>query len=854
MAVVDQHRGPALGAGGGRRLRWPGAWSGCSPSCSPPAPRASSAPPYDGRCCGAVLAPSAARARRRPGETAVLVTRGVSRRRAVPHPLPPGAGPGLRAARRSPSSRSPPRTSLSAVIVLATLPAGAGLRRPRRSRHPRPRRAAVAGDVLAVGALPRRDAGAADAGGLPPGRGPDRQHPRGHRPLPPGQPRRRCGIAFASSAVLELVATLSVALVAVTVGVRLAARPPRPAHRPGRPAPRARGLLAAAPGRRRVPRGGRGRGDLREASTRCCRAPAPDACAERRRRRATSWSTTSPWATPAGPCRRSTAPRLVVRRTGRHRGHRPLGLRQVHPALGAGRPARPPTAAGAGRRRPGRRRGLALAGRAAPAAAGLRGRHGRRQPAPGAPDADDAARLGGARAGWRSRSGSGSCRRGSTPRSARTAPRSRPASGRAWPWPGSCSPTGPWVLLDEPTAHLDALTEQVIADTLVELGRDRAVVVVAHRPALVALADHVVDLAAPTAWRPEHAEPRRAPRRARSSRSPRRRRTPRTRLAPADRPRRPRPRPPGVALTATSGWLIVQASTQPGRADPAGRHRRRPHLRPGPSGAALRRAAAVARRRAAACSPAAAWRCTTPWCRSRPGARRRRGDVLASVVDDVDSVLDRELRVPDAGARAGPRRPSLAAGRLRAARPGAGLVVAGGCVVGGARPRPRPGRRGRSRAGRVAARAAPLGARRRDHAGRRRAGDVAGRRTRRRRRRRRPVTRSPGHRAAAPAGSAWAACSRCVGCGAAVAAVALLVAPAGRRPAPVRRRSPPCWCCCRSRSPRSSSPSPTPAPPRPGPGPPRPGSTRCSRSPPAVEPPRAAGGGARRHRASRSPA
>ena len=39
----------------------------------------------------------------------------------------------------------------------------------------------------------------------------------------------------------------------------------------------------------------------------------------------------------------------------------------------------------------------------------------------------------------------------------------------------------PWVLLDEPTAHLDELTEQVVADVLVELGHDHGVVVVAHR-------------------------------------------------------------------------------------------------------------------------------------------------------------------------------------------------------------------------------------------------------------------------------------------------------------------------------------------------------------------------------------
>ena len=49
------------------------------------------------------------------------------------------------------------------------------------------------------------------------------------------------------------------------------------------------------------------------------------------------------------------------------------------------------------------------------------------------------------------------------------------------------------VVLDEPTAHLDAVTEQVVHDAVARL-RDagRAVVLVAHRPALVALADEVV--------------------------------------------------------------------------------------------------------------------------------------------------------------------------------------------------------------------------------------------------------------------------------------------------------------------------------------------------------------------------
>jgi ATP-binding cassette subfamily C protein CydD len=51
----------------------------------------------------------------------------------------------------------------------------------------------------------------------------------------------------------------------------------------------------------------------------------------------------------------------------------------------------------------------------------------------------------------------------------------------------------PLVVLDEPTAHLDAGSEQAVLAALAELSRSgRTVVVVAHRSALVALADHVV--------------------------------------------------------------------------------------------------------------------------------------------------------------------------------------------------------------------------------------------------------------------------------------------------------------------------------------------------------------------------
>ncbi|MFD7078057.1 thiol reductant ABC exporter subunit CydD, partial [Nocardioides sp. NPDC059952] len=54
----------------------------------------------------------------------------------------------------------------------------------------------------------------------------------------------------------------------------------------------------------------------------------------------------------------------------------------------------------------------------------------------------------------------------------------------------------PWVLLDEPTAHLDPDTERIIADTVTDLARDRAVVLVAHRPALIDIADQVITLSA----------------------------------------------------------------------------------------------------------------------------------------------------------------------------------------------------------------------------------------------------------------------------------------------------------------------------------------------------------------------
>ncbi|GAB3251298.1 thiol reductant ABC exporter subunit CydD [Nocardioides dilutus] len=235
----------------------------------------------------------------------------------------------------------------------------------------------------------------------------------------------------------------------------------------------------------------------------------------------------------------------------------------------------------------------------------------------------------------------------------------------------------PWMLLDEPTAHLDELTEQVITDTLLALSRRGAVVVVAHRPALVAVADHVLALPAPPPVPPQAVVPA------------------------ATRTRRPEPTntepaptigfglatllgglasASGVALTATAGWLIVQASSHPavltmlvaivgvrtfGLARPVLRYaeRLRSH------DAALR---LLAERRVRV------YDALVPLTPGRLG--RRRGDVLSSVVDDVDCVVDRELRVlmPVRGYAVAALIATAVATYLL---PAAGLVVAMCCLV-----------------------------------------------------------------------------------------------------------------------------------------------------------------------------
>jgi len=53
----------------------------------------------------------------------------------------------------------------------------------------------------------------------------------------------------------------------------------------------------------------------------------------------------------------------------------------------------------------------------------------------------------------------------------------------------------PLLLLDEPTANLDGETEREVVETIRQLAKGRTVVLVAHRPALINMADRVLSLA-----------------------------------------------------------------------------------------------------------------------------------------------------------------------------------------------------------------------------------------------------------------------------------------------------------------------------------------------------------------------
>jgi ATP-binding cassette subfamily C protein CydCD len=211
----------------------------------------------------------------------------------------------------------------------------------------------------------------------------------------------------------------------------------------------------------------------------------------------------------------------------------------------------------------------------------------------------------------------------------------------------------PVVLLDEPSAHLDEETEQVLLETLALLARTSLVLVVAHRPAVLEAADRVVTLA-----------PARSRAAGRAERSPlstpdtaRQAGTRRAQVAHDEDDVRPRwgirtatllgtlSTASGVALTATAGWLITRASEQPpvlylmvaivgvrlfGLARPVLRHAERVLSHD----VVLRE---LAERRAQVYAD------LVPLVPGRLGPRR--GDLLTSVVDDVDALLDERLRV-----------------------------------------------------------------------------------------------------------------------------------------------------------------------------------------------------------------
>jgi ATP-binding cassette, subfamily C, bacterial CydCD len=217
----------------------------------------------------------------------------------------------------------------------------------------------------------------------------------------------------------------------------------------------------------------------------------------------------------------------------------------------------------------------------------------------------------------------------------------------------------PLVLVDEPSAHLDARTEAVVVDTLRWLARRSTVVAVTHSATLAAAADTRVALAAPApaATTPVPTGtgpvPAAVPRQEAASTVtvPTKEEDRVSRLSRGSRGWSltlllgTLAASCGIALTVTSGWLITRAAEHPPllflmvaivgvRAFGIGRPLFRYAERLVGHDAALRMLAA---RRAEV------YDTVVPLT---PGALgRRRGDVLASVVDDVDAVLDDRLRV-----------------------------------------------------------------------------------------------------------------------------------------------------------------------------------------------------------------
>lgn len=219
--------------------------------------------------------------------------------------------------------------------------------------------------------------------------------------------------------------------------------------------------------------------------------------------------------------------------------------------------------------------------------------------------------------------------------------------------------TAPLVLLDEPTANVAATSVPMLHEVIQELARERRVIAVTHDPTLADLADEVWHLRpapAPAAGRPIAVAPKN------TSAAPSA--DGEWSEGPVPGEVAPLPLPGGrhgiwiacllggasvacgVALTATSGWLIVQASTMPviltlmvaivgvrafGIFRPVFRYAERVVSHDvALADLAGRRAEVFAR--------------LIPLTPARLG-RRSRGEVLTTVVRDLDDVIDEHVRV-----------------------------------------------------------------------------------------------------------------------------------------------------------------------------------------------------------------
>ncbi|WP_431679760.1 thiol reductant ABC exporter subunit CydD [Kitasatospora sp. KL5] len=247
----------------------------------------------------------------------------------------------------------------------------------------------------------------------------------------------------------------------------------------------------------------------------------------------------------------------------------------------------------------------------------------------------------------------------------------------------------PLLLLDEPTANLDPASEAAVVDAVRALHGTRTVLLVAHRPALLDTADRIHHLPGPAADTPAAPLPE-APAR------------PGTRVRPAADDDEPEQRPPtrprlaaavllgtlalgcAVALLGTSGWLISRASQMPPvlhlmvavtavRAFGIGRSVFRYAERLVSHDAVLKALAGVrvaVYRRLERLAPT-----------GLPAYRR--GDLLARLVADVDAVQDHHLRwrLPAAVAVLVSAGSAAALGLLL---PAAGAVLAAGLLLAGA--------------------------------------------------------------------------------------------------------------------------------------------------------------------------